>query len=43
MRIKELARELGVSPDWIRKLERSGRIPLALRDSNAHAGIVPKT
>lgn len=34
MRIHEAARELGVSPDWLRRLERAGRIPSAPRDLN---------
>jgi excisionase family DNA binding protein len=36
MRIKELAETVGVSADWVRKLEREGRIPRAARDHNGH-------
>jgi len=36
MRVIEVARQLGVSTDWIRRLERAGRIPPATRDSNGH-------
>jgi len=36
MRIKELAEQVGVSADWVRKLEREGRIPRAARDRNGH-------
>ncbi len=36
MRIKEAAQRLGVCTDWIRKLERDGRIPPARRDLNGH-------
>ena len=36
MRIASMARELEVSADWIRRLERSGRIPRATRDVNGH-------
>ena len=31
-----MARELEVCTDWIRRLERMGRIPLAARDVNGH-------
>ena len=34
MRVTEVARQLGVSADWLRRLEREGRIPAALRDLN---------
>ncbi len=33
-RTSELARELGVSADWLRKAERKGKIPMARRDLN---------
>jgi DNA-binding transcriptional MerR regulator len=36
MRIGAVARELGVSPEWLRDLERSGRLPAARRDLNGH-------
>ena len=34
MRVQEVARQLGVSADWLRRLERLGRIPTAQRDMN---------
>lgn len=34
MRIAEAARHLGVSPDWLRRLEREGRVPEVIRDRN---------
>lgn len=36
MRIRAIASELGVSPDWIRRAERAGRIPPIPRDVNGH-------
>jgi DNA-binding transcriptional MerR regulator len=36
VRISEIARQLGVSADWLRQLERLGRIPRAPRDVNGH-------
>ena len=36
MRVIDVARELGLSADWIRRLERDGRIPPAQRDVNGH-------
>ena len=36
MRVTNVARRLGVSPDWLRHLERNGRIPVAQRDRNGH-------
>ena len=36
MRVTEAAKRLGVSADWIRRLERLGRIPPAARDVNGH-------
>ena len=36
MRIKGTARVLGVSADWLRELERKGKIPIANRDINGH-------
>jgi Helix-turn-helix domain len=36
MRTADTARELGISPDWLRRLERAGRIPPASRDLNGH-------
>jgi|GEM_PF-3387371 len=34
MRVNEVARELCISADWLRRLERKGRIPPAARDMN---------
>lgn len=36
MRIHTVARELGVSAEWLRQLERQGEIPRAPRDKNGH-------
>jgi DNA-binding transcriptional MerR regulator len=36
MRISEIAERLDVSVDWLRRLERSGRLPRAKRDINNH-------
>ncbi len=36
MRIKEASAKLEISPDWLRELERQGRIPPAKRDLNGH-------
>jgi DNA-binding transcriptional MerR regulator len=36
VRIAELAAELGVSADWLRRLERAGQIPRSQRDVNGH-------
>jgi MerR family regulatory protein len=36
VRITQLASELGVSSDWLRRLERAGAIPKAQRDRNGH-------
>ena len=33
-RVSELARELGVSVDWLREAEKSGKLPKARRDLN---------
>lgn len=41
MRITELAKELGVSSDWLRRLERAGLIPKAQRDVNGHRRYCP--
>jgi len=35
-RINGAAKELDVSADWLRRLERAGRIPPARRDLNGH-------
>lgn len=42
MRVADVARELGFSPDWIRRMEREGRIPPAPRDLNNHRRYRPK-
>ena len=34
LRVNEAARELGVSEAWLRRSERTGRIPMARRDIN---------
>lgn len=34
IRVSELARELGVSVDWLRDGEKSGKLPKARRDLN---------
>ena len=36
MRVKEVAKELGISGDWLRDLEKAGRIPSVPRDHNGH-------
>ena len=36
MRPVDLARLLGRTPDWLRRLERQGRIPVAKRDFSGH-------
>ena len=36
MRIKEAAVALGISQDWLRELERNGKIPPVMRDLNRH-------
>jgi DNA-binding transcriptional MerR regulator len=36
MRIATVAERLGISPDWLRRLERQGHIPRASRDRNGH-------
>jgi len=41
VRIAEVAHELGVSSDWLRRLERAGEIPKAQRDVNNHRRYAP--
>jgi DNA-binding transcriptional MerR regulator len=41
MRIGAVARELGVSSEWLRDMERSGRLPAARRDFNGHRRYSP--
>jgi len=36
MRVSDVARELGVSADWLRRLERQGRLIPARRDVNGY-------
>ena len=36
MRVKDVAREVGCSPDWLKRLERKGVLPIAPRDRNGH-------
>lgn len=42
MRIAELARQLKVSPDWIRRLERAGLIPVPDKDLHGHRRYGPE-
>lgn len=42
MRITDVARRLGCSPDFLRDLEKSGRIPPAPRDMNGHRRFAPE-
>ncbi|MGH7410743.1 MAG: MerR family transcriptional regulator [Candidatus Methylomirabilis sp.] len=42
MRIHDVARELGVSSEWLRQLERKGEIPRAARDRNDHRRYTPE-
>jgi len=41
MRLGELAKKLGISADWLRRLEKTGRIPAAPRDVNGHRRYTP--
>ena len=41
MRVANVAKELGVSRDWLRRLERLGRIPAVARDPNGHRRYTP--
>ena len=36
MRIRSFSQKVGFSADWLRRLERNGRIPPATRDLNGH-------
>ncbi|MBI4636282.1 MAG: MerR family DNA-binding transcriptional regulator [Candidatus Rokubacteria bacterium] len=36
MTVREVARRLGVSGEWLRRLEREGRVPRATRDLNGY-------
>jgi len=42
MRIAAVARELGFSADYLRSLEKAGRIPPAPRDINGHRRFLPE-
>jgi len=42
MRISAVAQELGVSADWLRRLERAGQILKAQRDVNGHRRFSPE-
>lgn len=42
MRVIDAARELGVSAEWLRRLEREGRIPAARRDLNGYRRYTPE-
>ncbi|MBI3455464.1 MAG: MerR family transcriptional regulator [Candidatus Rokubacteria bacterium] len=42
MRIRELARQLGCSPEWLKRLERTGSIPPASRDLRGHRRYGPE-
>lgn len=42
MRVIDAARELGISPDWLRRLERAGRIPAPPRDLAGHRRYRPE-
>jgi DNA-binding transcriptional MerR regulator len=41
MRVIDLARQLGCSADWLRSLERAGKLPLAQRDLNGYRRYSP--
>lgn len=36
MRVIDAARKSGISADWLRELERTGKIPAPRRDLNGH-------
>lgn len=42
MRASEAAKALGISADWLRRLERAGRIPPLPRDLNGHRRLSPE-
>jgi predicted site-specific integrase-resolvase len=42
MRLGELARKLGVSAHWLRRLEKAGRVPPPPRDINGHRRYGPE-
>ena len=42
MRVGSFARELGFSAEWIRRMEREGKIPCAPRDLNGHRRYRPE-
>jgi DNA-binding transcriptional MerR regulator len=41
-RISEVARELGLSAEWLRQGERRGSLPPARRDRNGHRYYTPE-
>jgi len=42
MRVSEAARELGISRDWLRRLEKEGQIPAPPRDLAGHRRYTPE-
>ena len=42
MRIGMVAKRVGASPSWLRKLERHGKIARAARDRNGHRRYTPE-
>jgi hypothetical protein len=42
MRIKRASEDIGFGPDFIKRLERDGRIPPIPRDSNGHRRLTPQ-
>lgn len=42
MRIGDVAKQLRVSTDWLRRLERRGDLPKAHRDRNGHRRYTPQ-
>lgn len=42
MRIRAAAQAVGISPDFLRRLERDGQVPPAARDVNGHRRYSPE-
>lgn len=42
MRVAEVARQIGISPFWLRELEKRGSIPPAPRDLHGHRRYSPE-
>jgi DNA-binding transcriptional MerR regulator len=42
MRIGDVAARLGISREWLRRLERAGKLPPAARDINGHRRYSPQ-